>query len=319
MSNIERVAVIGYGYWGRKMAKKFHDLGVLTTIIESDETRLQEAAKDLPGLSYHPVFTAGDQLNDFEAVAIATPPETHDVLAMSALKKNLHVFCEKPLSTGTGEFPNIGCYDQAKQLEDLAIDRNLRLQVGHIYLSSTGLLGIPRFYGGVAINIRMFNIGGAPSESTRKIQWAGLPHALSICLHILGTQVGDLYTEEAKDRSSVNVCLRYDFQQSACWIQVADYTGIRQRSIHIHADDETFLFHADQPNQWLSRVPGESHWTTHVEAEKEPLLKELEDFLTGEVNTDRMGSRVAKLTDRILYCMRQGRIKDAENEHSEAS
>jgi len=49
---MKNIAVIGAGYWGKNLVKKFVDLGSLSTICDSDKERLAEY-----NTAYPDVFT----------------------------------------------------------------------------------------------------------------------------------------------------------------------------------------------------------------------------------------------------------------------
>ena len=63
---------------------------------------------------------------DIKCVFICTPPETHFLLAKSAMEKNKNVLVEKPLTRSI---------DEAKSLIEIAKNKSLKLMVG-IPLSS---------------------------------------------------------------------------------------------------------------------------------------------------------------------------------------
>lgn len=275
---INSVALIGYGYWGQKLARKFHDLGVLNSIYDADPARLKAAVSD------HQLPDCIDI--DSDAVAIVTPPETHYEMVKEYLGYGRHVFCEKPLAT---------TYEQAVELEELAISKGLRLQVGFIYLYNTGLMAIPQPIGPTRLYIRLRNVAGAPSDSTRELKWAGLPHALSICVHFLGHWPDRIISRSSDHQLSM--ILVFDKIRSKCYIDVADFTGVRQRGVYIDSTVGRYLFDADDPNYFMNV---DRHERCQVR-EVEPLMFEIEDFLTGEVLTDRLGSKVTSLTEQICF------------------
>jgi len=43
-----KMAVVGCGYWGKNLTRNFHELGVLDTICDSDETRLRAIKESYP-------------------------------------------------------------------------------------------------------------------------------------------------------------------------------------------------------------------------------------------------------------------------------
>lgn len=93
------VAQVGVGYWGKNLARNFAELGVLAAIVDGNP---QTAARIASGYGA-PVRALDDVLADpaIDAVAFATPAETHAALAARALLAGKHVFVEKPLALET--------------------------------------------------------------------------------------------------------------------------------------------------------------------------------------------------------------------------
>ena len=60
---------------------------------------------------------------EVDAISIVSPEDTHAELVKHALNKDIHVFCEKPLSTKL---------DEARDLIAQAKQRNLLLRLGYI-------------------------------------------------------------------------------------------------------------------------------------------------------------------------------------------
>ena len=123
--NNQKVAVIGYGMWGKNIVRNFYNLNVLDTVCDLDaETR--EKIKAL----YPSINVVGDMneiLNNPEitAVAVVTPSHTHYKIVKTMLEAGKHVYVEKPISTVAKE---------AKDLMDLANEKGLVLMVGHLLL-----------------------------------------------------------------------------------------------------------------------------------------------------------------------------------------
>ena len=104
MSRTYGVAVIGAGYWGPNLVRNFRASASwdLVAVCDLDETR---ARKVVGPRSTVDVETSVERLlarDDIDAVAIATPAQTHAPLALAALAAGKHVLVEKPLARHPG-------------------------------------------------------------------------------------------------------------------------------------------------------------------------------------------------------------------------
>jgi predicted dehydrogenase len=95
------VAVIGAGYWGPNLLRNFCASGrwSVRALCDLDPARLDKAVAPYPGL-----WATTDLLEVLEdpridAIAIATPAETHFTIADAALRAGKHVLIEKPMTT----------------------------------------------------------------------------------------------------------------------------------------------------------------------------------------------------------------------------
>jgi predicted dehydrogenase len=120
--NRPRIAVVGVGHLGRIHAHKLASMpGVdLVAVVDSDEKRREEVAGELGtrAAKSHLELTG-----DVDAAIVATPAKTHYRIAKELLERRIHTFVEKPLTTRLPE---------ADHLVDLAEDRGMILQVGHV-------------------------------------------------------------------------------------------------------------------------------------------------------------------------------------------
>lgn len=119
--------LIGQGYWGKN---------ILRNLIENQFTGSVSLCDSNPdklinfGYPKFPIQRDVDSekaiLNpSVDVVLIATPASTHFTLAKQALLNDKHVLVEKPFCTSVSE---------AKELCDIARERDLVLMVDHIYL-----------------------------------------------------------------------------------------------------------------------------------------------------------------------------------------
>jgi len=131
-----RVGVIGLGHLGSLHAKMFGEIpeAQLAAVYDTDAEKLREIA-EREGVV--PCSTLEELLKSVEAVSIATPTSAHYVVAAEALKRGLHVFIEKPITTTT---------DEARTLIDAAKSKNLVIQVGHIERFNPALLALEKYH-----------------------------------------------------------------------------------------------------------------------------------------------------------------------------
>src|SRR4051794_36094209 len=95
--HVIRVGVIGYGYWGPNLVRNFADNPnfQLAAVCDGNPKRLEVAQRRYPG-----IFTTTDareliEKGGVDAVAIATPVNTHFPLGMMALGAGKHLLVEK--------------------------------------------------------------------------------------------------------------------------------------------------------------------------------------------------------------------------------
>ncbi len=95
-----RIAVIGAGYWGPNLVRNFRNAPDwdLVAVCDLDEAK---ARRVIGGRSTVEVETSVDRLlgrADIDAVAVATPVQTHADLTHRAIAAGKHVLVEKPLA-----------------------------------------------------------------------------------------------------------------------------------------------------------------------------------------------------------------------------
>jgi len=179
-----RFGIVGWGYWGPKMARNLESLqhATVSMVADLDPHRLATVPinQSLPQ-----VTTLVEQLwrSDVDGVVIATPVQTHYRLAREALLHDKHVLVEKPLTANVAE---------AEELIALANERERVLMVGHTFeynpavnelrkLVRSGDLG--KIY---CIEAERLNLGLFRSDIN--VIWDLAPHDISILLYLLGKQ-----------------------------------------------------------------------------------------------------------------------------------
>src|SRR5580765_9026620 len=177
-----RVAVVGAGYWGPNLVRNFRNspLWTLVAVCDLDQDRAARVVGDAMGVD---IETSLDRLlarDDLDAVAIATPANTHRPIAMAALAAGKHVLVEKPLASTRAE---------AAEMVAEARDRGLVLMCDHTYcytpvvqrlreMVQSGELGEILFIDSVRINLGLV-------QPDVDVIWDLAPHDLSIMDTIL--------------------------------------------------------------------------------------------------------------------------------------
>ena len=126
------LAVIGAGYWGRKVTTEYLELAkvdpkfTLAYVCDLVESNLDycKNALHLDATKLSSDYEAILKSPDIDAVHICTPNETHYKFGLQSLKSEKNVLIEKPMALTSKH-----AYDMVAAAES----RHLCLQVGHIY------------------------------------------------------------------------------------------------------------------------------------------------------------------------------------------
>jgi len=177
-----RFGVIGYGYWGPNVVRNLATLEGSEVIAVCDKSpaarrRLQ---KVYPGIQVTAESSELVGSIGLDAIAVVTPVWTHYELTKAALQNGKHVFVEKPF-TNTVE--------QADELIELAIRKNLKIMIDHTFLFTgavkkihelleAGTLGPLYYYDSTRVNLGLF-------QHDVNVIWDLAPHDLSIMDYLI--------------------------------------------------------------------------------------------------------------------------------------
>ena len=117
-----KVAMIGLGWWGRKMTavlQKAADDIKIVCAAEPNPAGAEFAAAN--GFAHYATMKEALAHPGVEAVILATPHSLHDEQIRMAVAAKKHIFCEKPLAI---------TWDQLKQVEETLERTGGRLMVG---------------------------------------------------------------------------------------------------------------------------------------------------------------------------------------------
>jgi predicted dehydrogenase len=155
-----RIGVVGYGYWGPNLVRNFAETpgAEIAAVADLDTNKLATVKRRFPAV--HTTTNFNDLLSDasIDAVAIATPVNTHYELAMAALKAGKHVWVEKPMTE---------TFEQAQRLVEEAERRGKVLHVDHTFIYTGAVqkmaeiikadeLGKIYYYDSIRVNLGLF-------------------------------------------------------------------------------------------------------------------------------------------------------------------
>ena len=160
MKLVINIGVIGYGYWGPNLVRNLAEVSrvTLTDCRGLHPEKLALVQRRFPAVTTTADFQ--DLIRDpsIDAIAIATPVNTHFELGMAVLKAGKHLWLEKPMTETSL---------QARQLLDEAERRNLILFVDHTFvytgavrkmqeIVASGELGKILYYDSSRVNLGLF-------------------------------------------------------------------------------------------------------------------------------------------------------------------
>jgi len=132
-----RLALVGLGYWGPNLLRAATDLEdvEVVALCDSSPGALARQARRHP---YARVTESFDDIladDSIDAVIVATPVQTHYEIARSALQAGKHTFVEKPVATTS---------EDCRDLISLAVERDLVLMPGHVFLYAPPVVAIKK-------------------------------------------------------------------------------------------------------------------------------------------------------------------------------
>ena len=145
-----RICLIGYGYWGKNLARVFGK--DLVGICDYDQDNLDKAKKlyDVRYFSNHHELYQSDL--EYDTVAIATKADTHFELATTFLIDNKNIWLEKPACIKTKDIEHL-----------IKIRKNNKVFVDHTFVYHPAIqkiksldIGTPLYYDSHRISLGLF-------------------------------------------------------------------------------------------------------------------------------------------------------------------
>jgi len=180
-----KIGVIGCGYWGPNLIRNFHqiDRSKMAMATDLDQDRLKYIESLYPSVKTTTDYR--DIINNpgIDAIAIATPVNTHKKFAIEAMEQGKHVFVEKPMASSVAD---------AEAMIDLSESNECCLMVGHTFeytaavrkikeIMDSGELGDIYYISAQRLNLGLF-------QQDINVVWDLAPHDISIILYLIGKE-----------------------------------------------------------------------------------------------------------------------------------
>lgn len=279
------VAVIGSGYWGKNLVRNFHELGALAAICDSDAATWRSFQATYPACRTFGRYDETLTDETIQAVAIATPAETHASMVRQALLAGKDVFVEKPLSLSISE---------GRALTDLARERQRILMGGHLLWYHPAVLKLKELIDGGELGRIQYiysnrlNLGKIRREEN--ILWSFAPHDISVILGLVGempeavqAQGGNYLHQQIAD---VTVSLLSFRSGVKAHIFVSWLHPFKEQKLIVVGDRKMAVFDDVEPKDKLLLYPHSIDWKNQIpvanKAEAQPVEFTLEEPLRAE-------------------------------------
>ncbi|CAN5710033.1 Gfo/Idh/MocA family oxidoreductase [soil metagenome] len=268
-----RIGVVGVGHIGKNHARLYADQQVaqFAAIYDIDSAKAQQLAQEYG--TY-----AAKSLEDFaervDAASVATPTSSHFAVARQLLAAGKHLLIEKPIAENTAD---------ASALAELAVERQLVLQVGHVERFNPVLSALekrlthPRF-------IEAHRLSPYPNRSTDiGVVLDLMIHDLEIVLHLVRSPVQTIDAVGvpvlSRGEDIANARLRFE---NGCIANITSsrISPERMRKIRVFQGDAYLsLDYQNQSGEIFRRTAtGISREEVEIERE-EPLKRQLVSFV----------------------------------------
>jgi len=177
------ISIVGYGYWGSKLARNFHNSSYfdILSIVDKKKINLIKAKKSLQNAECHIDYKKAIKNDLLDLVIISTPTSSHYNIAKFALENFKNILVEKPICLSL---------KQVKLLNKIAKKNNKMIFVDYPFLFSGTIRYIKKIidknkYGKI-LEIESFR-EQAPIRNDTNVIWDLGAHDISILTYLLKT------------------------------------------------------------------------------------------------------------------------------------
>ena len=295
-----KIGVVGIGSWGSRVAKEYLNLveeRVIDSIMICDTN--EDRFKPFKGVK---TFTSLEKLlENVDAIHICVNNDYHYPIAKQALENNIHVLVEKPMTTSSID---------AYHLIELALERGLVLQVGHIFrfanvIRKTKELVCNNYFGKIYYFTLKWTTLMQPIKGV-DIIWDLLPHPLDI-IHFLtgkypsGWQVTTKYYR--REKFSELALINLDYGDFVANIELSWLTPERKRMMEMIGSDR--MAKIECVKQEMNIITEDKKQSIPVKANntiREEILNFIESIDSGKMpyNSHIIGAKNVDIIEEII-------------------
>ena len=177
----QKIAVIGFGMWGKNIVRNFYNLNVLDIVCDLDEEAHKTIQEQFPGVKVTKDFNDIIKDETITGVAVVTPSHTHFKIVKAMLEAGKNVYVEKPISTVA---------EEARVLTELADEKGLILMVGHLLLYHPAVnrlkMLIEEDVLGDLVYAQSDRLNVNYRKNDRSVMWDLAPHDVSMISYTTG-------------------------------------------------------------------------------------------------------------------------------------
>jgi len=205
------ISIIGYGYWGKKLARNFQNSSYfnILSIIDKKKANLISAKKNLTNIECYSNYKSAIKNDLIDLVVISTPTSTHYNIAKFALENSKNILVEKPLSLSLKQVNNLNKISKSK-------DRMIFVDYPFLFSGTINYIKkiISQNKFGKILEIESFR-EQAPVRYDTNVVWDLTTHDVSILTYLLRKQprlIQTIKNENIKKGlcDSIYVYLKYD-------------------------------------------------------------------------------------------------------------
>ena len=175
------VSIIGYGYWGAKLARNFQNSSYfnISSISDKNKINLSKARKNFPQVKCYADYKKIIRNDVLDLIIVSTPTSSHFKIAKFVLENSKHVLVEKPLCLSL---------QQVKKLNKIAKIKKRMIFVDYPFLFSGTINHIKKIidcnkYGKI-LEIESFR-EQAPVRNDSNVIWDLGAHDISLLIYLL--------------------------------------------------------------------------------------------------------------------------------------